>query len=476
MNFAIAGAGIPGIYAALMLRKKYPLASIHLIEASNEMGGLYSSHCDKVAGVFDKGMHIIYETLDEEIDAVIRGALPDSDWTFLEGNNKDIAGVLYQGELCTKTPYINLNHLDKDALIDCMGEMMQSFNRPLKSTLCYESAYDYFVDRFGVSVSNRVIEPIINKLWKMPAESMHSSSTRLVLMDRIALFNEAVMDDLMKSTRIKEVLAYPDQRNLNLANRSRQRGLYPKRFGLSNLMNGFKQVLKKEGVAVHYESTISRIGISNGKITQVALNSKHIPSVVIENLSHLVWCAPLSPLAQRLGVKLSDRAAYDPPLIQRYVYLLIDKKANMDGIYYYYSFEENTNTFRVTNYEAYCPGSARFIPTLSSKKLYPLCIELHFSSEMLDVSDDFAMDSAISELINAKVIESASDVVFRKVIGIPSGFPLLTKKNSAIFAADRNLILNLELDNLVLSGQVPERGVFFLHETLIKLHEELKYV
>ena len=53
---------------------------------------------------------------------------------------------------------------------------------------------------------------------------------------------------------------------------------------------------------------------------------------------------------------------------------------------------------------------------------------------------------------------------------------LLIKKNASNLLADKSAIKNLDVKNLVISGQSPEEGVFFLHETLVALYESLKSI
>ena len=61
-NIVILGGGIPGIFSALYLNKLKPECNIYLIESDKKIGGLYNSFEDKDGGIFDKGMHLIYET------------------------------------------------------------------------------------------------------------------------------------------------------------------------------------------------------------------------------------------------------------------------------------------------------------------------------------------------------------------------------------------------------------------------------
>ena len=57
---------------------------------------------DPVGGIFDKGMHLIYETCIEEADKILRECMEDDEWIFLNGNYKDIA------EYITLNQIINL--------------------------------------------------------------------------------------------------------------------------------------------------------------------------------------------------------------------------------------------------------------------------------------------------------------------------------------------------------------------------------
>lgn len=478
MNFIIVGAGIPGIYASLFLRRRYPLSTIHLIDSAKDIGGLYNSFEDSSAGVFDKGMHIIYETLETEIDSLIRSALPESEWNFLEGNRKDIAGFFFQGKLNTETPYINLDHLEGHSRSVCLGELIQSMENPLRSALEYDSSYEYFCARFGNSITDNVIEPIINKLWKTSSSMMHPASTRLVLMDRISIFSESTMIDLMKSKRIRDVIAYPNQLTLDLSNRSSQKGLYPKKFGLSTLVHALKSKLAQANIHIHLDSTIDSVQKSFGKINSVSFKSNKNSQYNIDDIKALVWCALVRFLSNKLEAECSLLEDYDPPLVQKYVYLLLASKPNMDCSYYYYSFESGTHTFRVTNYSSYCPNAVRNIDQYSSHPLYPVCVEMHFPNDYGDryLDDNYVLQEAVDELILAQVISNHSAVKFSRVISIPSGFPLLTRKNVANLFADSTSIKNLDIQNLVLSGQSPEQGVFFLHEVLIALHESLKSI
>ena len=216
-NIVIVGGGIPGIFSALYASKIYPECNIHLIEASNKIGGLYNSINNEKAGDFDKGMHIIYETCNDEIDSIIRNCLPDDEWIYLKGNKKDIAGNYYKGKLEINTPYLNINQVASNKKKECLADLLTSFNKNPKSFIDCLNAREYFESRFGNGLTEELFEPVIKKLWKKHSTLLHPSVTRINLMDRICIFSEEATNNLMKSEIIRSRIAYPNQMKLNLS-------------------------------------------------------------------------------------------------------------------------------------------------------------------------------------------------------------------------------------------------------------------
>ena len=235
-NIIIIGGGIPGIFSALFTAKNYPDSNIFLIESENLIGGLYNSINDSEGGVFDKGMHLYYETCNEEIDSIIRNCLKENEWHYLKDNYKDIAGVYYNGKLETNTPYLHINQVNKDHLKDCLSDFFLSLENEAPSFKTCNSVREFLEKRFGYSLTEELFEPVIQKLWRNHSSNLHATTTRLVLMDRISIFSEKATKDLMKSNRLKSRVAFPDQMKLDLSYRNKQAGLYPKSFAISQTL------------------------------------------------------------------------------------------------------------------------------------------------------------------------------------------------------------------------------------------------
>src|SRR5205814_2984768 len=86
---------------------------------------------------------------------------------------------------------------------------------------------------------------------------------RMVSSDRIVLFDHDLMLDLMKSEALRTRLGVPDQLRLPAGARaSRQRALYPRRYGLSHYIERFQRRLEEAGVVLHLSTCIEALALS----------------------------------------------------------------------------------------------------------------------------------------------------------------------------------------------------------------------
>lgn len=467
-NIIILGGGIPGIFSALYISKKHPEYQVHLVESSGAIGGLYNSFIDEEAGIFDKGMHIIYETCIKEIDEIIRNCLPENEWLFLKGNYKDIAGVYHNNLLQKDSPYVHIDSIKGKKLNNCLAELFLSFENSPPSFLECISSEDFFRRRFGTAITRELIEPIINKLWRTPLKNLHPSATRIVLMDRIRIFSEEATSNLMKSEFIRSRIAYPNQMKLDKIYRNSQRGLYPKNFGMSNLIKGMELRLKELGVNVYKNSIIKSIDFKNNHINSISIKVNDS----IKNISSIkLFHSTISSykLFNLFGIK-SKKLNFDKGLIQKYLYLLIDSPPDMGDIYYFHSFQKSQKIYRVTNYAAYCPSSVRNFHQ-TNQKVWPICIELHYKNKD-PIKKDILKDG-VKELLQTKIIKSQNSIVFSRVESA-GGFPLLTIKNCDLLKQTDKTLENLKLENFLVAGQAPDRGIFFLHDILENIFLSIK--
>ena len=465
-NIVIIGAGIPGIFSALYLSNLFPRKSIHIIESSSKIGGLYNSIFDPIGGTFDKGMHIIYETCIEEIDDLIRNSMPDNEWIFLEGNSKDIAGVYHNGILEKDSPYMHINSVGKRRLNTCQSELFKSLENQSPTLEDCNNAFEFYEKRFGFSTTKYLIEPVIKKLWNMPLKKLHPASTRIVLMDRLRMFSKNATLDLMKSELIRSRIAFPNQMELDLKFRNSQRGLYPKNFGMSHLISSLEKKLNEAGVIIHKGSEMISIHEKDDYINSIKFkkNSKY----QIINDIHLLHSTVSSSKLLRLFDLKVDNVSYDKNLKQSYTFMLLKEPPNMNNLYYYFCFQKNMKTYRVTDYTAYCPSAKRNLKSLYEGDLWPICVELHYKNK--GPKKEKIVKDATEELLLTKVIKSKKQVIFSRVEPA-GGFPVLSIKNCKLIESSNEKLNDLNIKNLLLAGQSPEKGIFFLHDILKNIYE-----
>ena len=466
-NIVIVGGGLPGIFSALYNSIIYPEHEIHLIESGYKLGGLYNSFNDKEAGIFDKGMHVIYETCNEEIDFLIRSCLQENDWHYLEGNYKDIAGVYFKGRLETKTPYLNIDQVSKDKLNKCLSDFFLALEYEAPSFKECKNAREFLEKRFGYSLTEELFEPAVQKLWRTHTSKLNATATRIVLMDRISIFSEKATKDLMKSNHLRSRIAFPDQMKLDLSFRSNQRGLYPKSFGLYKLIDKMTSKLLTAGVKIHTSSNLKAINVKDNRLLNIEFESTK-GNIKIDSLKFLHWSISPLPLLKLLNINC-EKDNLDPPINQRYVFLLLKEPPKMDDLYYFYSLEPGTKTYRVTSYSAYCPDAIRN-KNHKYPDTVPICIEMHYASEI--PSEKIVFADCIEEILKFGIISDPDQIVFSK-IEKAGGVPLLTTKNCNFLSRARDSIFNLNINNLLLAGQSPEKGIFFLHDVLSSVYSTL---
>jgi protoporphyrinogen oxidase len=456
-NIVVVGGGLSGLFSALVISDQHRDCQVHVIEREKRFGGIYSSIYDSQLGWLDIGMHTISESGVEEIDRHIREAMDDQDWNILSGNHRDISGIFHGGVLHQDSPYIDIRDLPADIQRECLADFLLQLGEKSFSVEECVTTHDYFVKRFGQSIADWVIEPILKKLWNTNGSNLSAMASRSVLMDRIRLFDSDVMLDLMKSALLRSKVAFPKQMKLPSNYRSKSNSYYPKTFGMIHLIKAIEKKLLGRGVKLYNEAELDQIQIERNKIKSLGVKRSN-ELFEIGNIKMLHWSITVQSIAPKLGIEFPFEKL-DPPNAQVLVYLFLKQKPNIGDIYYFYCLDSGYHTYRVTSFASYCPNAKRM------DGAYPICVELHFKPLPNQSQSEYAA-LAIKELVEFGVFESADDVVSSKVEILKTGFPILTLNNSRMLADIRKQVESQGIKNLVVAGQAPERGIFFLHECL----------
>ena len=145
-TYIIAGAGLTGLMAALMLSKKKPKKKIIIFERSSSLGGKNQSIIYPNNEIFDFGMHLIYESCNSNVDNLYKEILDENEWHIYEKNEKDIAGLFFQGKLQEYSHYVDLRSFDEIE----KSLFIESFFCNLNKTesLIPKNALDYLNNQF----------------------------------------------------------------------------------------------------------------------------------------------------------------------------------------------------------------------------------------------------------------------------------------------------------------------------------------
>lgn len=452
-KFVIVGAGLTGLLTAYYLSKKINPKNIFLIESSHNFGGYYGSANYGLDKIFDYGMHIIYETCINEIDSLFLEIMPENEWIFLQNNKKDVAGIFYNERLQNYSPYVDLRSFPEQEFNYLKNSFFSNLAN-IKPESDEDNAENYLINRFGYAITNKIHAPLLSRLYSLPPQELTNLAIKLTALERICLLDKE--DLLIKSDNefIKSRIAYPDQANLPFQRKSKQRGLYPKKFGMINFINRLVNSLKRREVNFLVNSKINSIDYVNNIINYSNMSNFDI------KYDHIFWTAGWAQLANIL--KFDSYKTEKPKSIPSFpVYLIIKNKPKMDNLYYFYCYD-NFATFRVTNYSSYCPSSVK-------NGLYKLCVELWPSRLNLScdlINTNYIKKLASKELLKMGIINGGDDIIFSE-IGKPLHFPLPSINNKNLFLKINQEFNYLGLDNFHITGVQSEKNIFFQQDILI---------
>ena len=457
-KIVLVGAGINGLVMARLLQKR-GFKDIHIIEGQPEPGGLFRSCNYDVYGVYDYGIHVFQDTGVPELEAIIRSALPEHEWDTLKGNDREIAGLYFNGRLQKNTAFLDLRDTDLNGFSTKSVDFYRLLNTaPVKTNKESHSFYEEMKSKYGSVLSEKFIFPIAESLYGKEASELNSIASTLTPFHRIVLFDEQPMLDLMKSSRIRDVFGYPEQRNLPSKYSSGLDSYYPKYFGLQKVIDSLVQQFLNEGGHLTLGARINNLEINNGAVVGLSYDKQGTRNT-ITNLNHLIWTASLPALYGSVIGNKMKRLEFDPLPETCIVNISLTVPPPMSDLYFFYSYLPGGNTYRVSNPANYCSGESR-----PENGLYPLCAEALFDRN-LKLSDEEMLKKVLAELIEMKMVSSDS-IAFSKLEKVAGGFPMPTLKNAASVLAMRNRIAELNIKNLVITGSQSTPDLFYYRDVL----------
>lgn len=462
----IVGSGLSALMMARMIKKyRDPMADIVILEKEEQVGGQYGSINYGQYGYFDVGMHIIYETCIPEIDNLFEDLLTEEEWIILDNNYKDIAGIYVNGRLQTDTPYVDLRDCSTEKWREYVAELFQVIRSGKERQLPEEpNSYDLLVNHFGKRITDEIFVPILEKLYFKHPSELAEIANKFTTINRLALFDSATMLDLMKSDEIRARICYPDQLSMPQYRQNTQKGFYPREYGMFRVINRFRKQLEMEGVTFQTSCSITNLQLDQQTITSIEVkgNNGNVESLPVKEL---FWTAGLPGLAATLGIPVKDLMFEKKKTEDVYVNLLFDKKPSMGELYYFYPFDTEFRSFRVTSYTNYCPSAA-------GERGYPVCVEFWAREEDSKTEENLILQ-ACEELKTFGVIDDSYQLLFGKVERKMAGFPLPSVTNISTMNTINERISKAGITNLTATGVLTGKNVFFIKDVLIDTYNKV---
>lgn len=399
----VVGTGPAGLTAAYLLAKRGH--QVTLMDAADQPGGLWAGFEDK-GRHFEKGMHNYVECGNQEIDHFFFN-LPISRIP-LEGNNRDVAGVYYNGKLYDHSPSVDLTDDPQHKAI--VQELMWAAFKPSPRA---DRAMDRAAAHFGPIATERHIKPILRKLYG--TVHLQGRALDLTNLHRLVLtHSETLAAELLGSPLLRSRIAWPNNATLPKEFGSGRRGFYPTE-GMRCLVTAALGQLEAMGVKVLLGHTVNA-----------------------DCLDNTVWAAGLPALAKASGVNM-------PPIEARSITLVnLANPITAGPLHYFFCYQEHLKTFRVTCY----PGFSLFEQS---------------SVELLDVPKGLAADLAVAELREMGCITKHHKVEIAGVHELGPVLPLPTSGNDHLLDHLRSRLVR---PGLHLVGAGARNGIFFQPDVL----------
>jgi protoporphyrinogen oxidase len=462
-DYLVVGAGVPGLITAKYLKLKNSKSRIAIVDFSDEVGGLYKSEFISDLNVWvDFGMHIYYESGIEDFDSIIKEVLSTEKWNILSGNKKDIAGIFWRGELIKSHPYPDLRNepIQKKTIYIARLISLAILSKFSRNTP--ENAKEYAKRHFGSTIYEEVIKPILEKLYVSNPKDLNSVSLISPELRRVAITNEWFTKKLsfFKSLRLR--LAYPSQFSMPFQRDRIQSGYYPKESGFGHqVLTPLYNDLHNLGIDLFLSSRVSSI-LKVDKNLEVKIDTKSKEKTL--TIGKIIWTASVLPLIQLLSLPIKKSPQIMSHKKKIFFVALLKGENTISPLYYFYVYDKNFSTFRVTNYKEYTNFS-----NLEFDQ-YLLGIEFWVDA---DKQNNDTIENVSKELYNLGILKNSQIVKICRMSDMPHP-PEPTNNNVNFIREIQEAVSDTRYrENLVLSGPFLEGNDFFLQDILRTLKQKL---
>lgn len=431
-NAVVVGAGVVGLTAAYLLQQKG--FKVTLLDAAEQPGGLMRSKTSSY-GYFDYGTHVGVATGEATLDDFLYHHEQLDLMKFTVGKS----GNYYNNQLSEISPFLNLNHLDEDDY----QSLAISLLRP-QSEAHIHNLEDKFISLYGEAIFHRVIEPVVNKYFGLPAKKISASAYAFFDMNRLISF------DAETTQRLKQVPEYDNCLGFHGATSGADK-YYPSSGGIGAWYQALLDKTLASGVKYLGNCQVSAVNTLESKIVGVQTNlgdftcQQFIWAVPSPLLGHLLHAKPRVAKPVYRATAIYD-FTFDQPLKSDCYYINVHQPDKLSG--------------RITLYQ-----------NLSVKSQ----LEGHFqvTVEVLqEAGFDFEsrIDDIKLELESIGLIDAKYQCLYESVQPLNQGFPIISTETEQSVVNLNQALLDT-FDNLSLLGRGNCQG-FFMSSLLLQAFEK----
>jgi oxygen-dependent protoporphyrinogen oxidase len=359
IDYIVIGGGLAGLISAWRLKTLYPTAKIIILEKNSYLGGLLAGITyPKNDLYFDMGAQIFQETGIAELDNFILSCISPQDLIHFPIGAGDLAGAIYNGRLQENSHFPDIrNRIDYMELAKSLKEHLDSHSViPLFDPT--ESLLSASIKRFGEAYTNKVVIPITENVYQMPASSLSAFALSLMGLTRVIVDDQDIWEKCACNDSYRQVIGCPDQRNLPVQFRHSRRSFYSRNQGTRSFVEGIATRLRNMGIQILTETTIKELNIHK-KIVKFSNSNDSTKECKVHGI---IIATGIVGAAKLLGISMKQ-FALKPPLPLSVINLLLQRPLETD-MFYFYGLDNDCGFYRITNYRAFSDNNSDYRVTI----------------------------------------------------------------------------------------------------------------
>jgi len=397
-NCVIAGGGIIGILASIILAEKFD--RVTLIEKDRVLGGLLSSIQDEQGFYFDYGTHIPSLSGIDELDHILFGDESEQNDHWIKFPSLR-AQNYFNGLWNQFSVFLDARVIEKSKYNQGIVELFQLHVE--NNGQDPANLKEYLQNMFGETFTKEIYRGVLKKLYGAELEELEARPTSLFGLKRLIVLNEEITVELKK-------IEYFDRRigfHRNIVNPSSFPNLYPKsEMGCQYWVNSLVKKAKDKGVVFKTDTFVKKINLEGKEVASIELADDTNISCQL-----LVWTIPLILAFKAAGIDYQSRRpnlrtttlfhfGFDKPLL--------NQDAPHVSIY-----DSRFKIWRVTLYPNINPNKQKGIYTLTAEVL---------STE--EEAKTLSIDRAVEELKSIEIVERDAKVLTKTQQILANTFPV----------------------------------------------------